>query len=137
MVSLSVMTWVRFLVWLDLGMIIYWFYGRTHSPLVEPGRGRARGGLREPRELPEDGRLHADLQRLLHHAARPADRVGRHDRELAKWHELDDVLNQWFGLHINPEIADAFGLKILGVGLVAVVARLRARAVVVEEVGRR
>ena len=37
MLSLSVMTWVRFLVWLDIGMIIYWFYGRTHSPLVEPG----------------------------------------------------------------------------------------------------
>ena len=42
MVSLSVMTWVRFLVWLDIGMVIYWFYGRTHSPLVEPGgSGRA------------------------------------------------------------------------------------------------
>ena len=28
------MTWVRFLGWLDIGMVIYWFYGRTHSPLV-------------------------------------------------------------------------------------------------------
>src|SRR6476469_7318741 len=35
MVSLSVMTWVRFLGWLDIGMIIYWFYGRTHSPLAD------------------------------------------------------------------------------------------------------
>ena len=35
MVSLSVMTWVRFLGWLDIGMVIYWFYGRTHSPLVD------------------------------------------------------------------------------------------------------
>ena len=34
MLSLPVLTWVRFLVWLDIGMIIYWFYGRTHSPLV-------------------------------------------------------------------------------------------------------
>ena len=45
MVSLSVMTWVRFLGWLDIGMIIYWFYGRTHSPLVErrkPPRDRDR-----------------------------------------------------------------------------------------------
>ena len=44
MVSLSVMTWVRFLVWLDLGMVIYWFYGRTHSPLVTAPRQRARTG---------------------------------------------------------------------------------------------
>ena len=33
MLSLPVLTWVRFLVWLDIGMVIYWFYGRTHSPL--------------------------------------------------------------------------------------------------------
>jgi hypothetical protein len=37
--------------------------------------------------------------------------------ELAKWHELDSVLSQ-VGLHINPEIADAFGLKILIAGAV-------------------
>ena len=35
MLSLSAVTWVRFLVWLDLGMMIYWFYGRTHSPLAD------------------------------------------------------------------------------------------------------
>jgi hypothetical protein len=39
---------------------------------------------------------------------------------LAKWHELDALLDKWFGLHINPEIADTFGLTILAVGLVAV-----------------
>ena len=33
MLSLAVLTWVRFLVWLDIGMLIYWFYSRTHSPL--------------------------------------------------------------------------------------------------------
>ena len=37
--------------------------------------------------------------------------------ELAKWHELDSVLSN-VGLHINPEIADAFGLKILIAGAV-------------------
>ena len=34
MLSLPVLTWVRFLVWLDIGILIYWFYGRTHSPLA-------------------------------------------------------------------------------------------------------
>ena len=33
MLSLAVLTWVRFLVWLNIGMLIYWFYSRTHSPL--------------------------------------------------------------------------------------------------------
>ena len=40
--SLPVLTWVRFLVWLDLGMIIYWSYGRTHSPLVNQTESNAR-----------------------------------------------------------------------------------------------
>ncbi len=42
MLSLPVLTWVRFLVWLDLGMVIYWFYGRTHSPLVDKTETAAR-----------------------------------------------------------------------------------------------
>ncbi len=33
MLSLATLTWVRFLVWLNIGMVIYWFYSRTHSPL--------------------------------------------------------------------------------------------------------
>jgi hypothetical protein len=36
---------------------------------------------------------------------------------LAKWSELDGVLS-YVGGHINPEIADAFGLKILLLGVV-------------------
>ncbi len=36
MLSLAVLTWVRFLVWLDIGMLIYWFYSRTHSPFFNP-----------------------------------------------------------------------------------------------------
>ncbi len=36
MVSLATETWVRFLVWLVIGMAIYFFYGRTHSRLA-PG----------------------------------------------------------------------------------------------------
>ena len=44
MLSLSVVTWVRFLVWLDLGMMIYWFYGRTHSPLANREEQAAQSG---------------------------------------------------------------------------------------------
>jgi APA family basic amino acid/polyamine antiporter len=35
MLSLPVITWVRFLVWLDIGIFIYWFYGRRQSPLAD------------------------------------------------------------------------------------------------------
>ena len=41
--------------------------------------------------------------------------------ELARWHELDERLSYYFGIHISPEIADVFGLKILAVGVVATV----------------
>src|SRR5690349_2182555 len=44
MVSLSVMTWVRFLGWLDIGLVIYWFYGRTHSPLANKAEQARRTG---------------------------------------------------------------------------------------------
>src|SRR5712671_2544673 len=33
MLSLPVLTWIRFIVWLVLGLIIYFFYGVSHSKL--------------------------------------------------------------------------------------------------------
>ena len=35
MYSLPVITWIRFLAWLDIGLLIYYFYSRTHSKLAE------------------------------------------------------------------------------------------------------
>jgi len=34
--NLPVLTWFRFLVWLDIGFLIYYFYSRTHSRLGKP-----------------------------------------------------------------------------------------------------
>ncbi len=31
MLNLSVETWIRFLVWMAIGLAVYFFYGRTHS----------------------------------------------------------------------------------------------------------
>jgi APA family basic amino acid/polyamine antiporter len=121
MLSLTVLTWVRFLLWLDIGMIFYWFYGRTHSQLVNKAEAAARSGLESLSNflkifgymLVFNGFCIALLGILTE--------IGFLSPELARWHELDDVLNRWFGMHISPEIADAFGLKILGIGVVAAV----------------
>jgi len=33
MMGLPLETWIRFFVWLTIGLIIYWFFGRKHSLL--------------------------------------------------------------------------------------------------------
>ena len=121
MIALTVMTWVRFLVWLDLGMIIYWFYGRTHSQLANSAEAAARSGLESASNFLKMAGYMLAFNGFCITLLGLMTEWGVTTEELAKWHELDVVLNRWFGLHINPDIADAFGLKILAVGLVAVV----------------
>jgi basic amino acid/polyamine antiporter, APA family len=121
MVSLSVMTWVRFLVWLDAGMVIYWFYGRTHSPLVDKAEAAARPG----------GENLANFLKMLGFMLlfngfcitllAVLTQTGVTNETLAKWSELDWVL-QHISMHINPEIADRFGLSIVAVGAVVTAA---------------
>jgi len=117
MVSLSVMTWVRFLVWLDAGMLIYWFYGRTHSPLVDraeaAARTQAEGLANFLTMLGYMLLFNGFCITLLAYLTE----WGVTNETLAKWSELDWVLSH-VGMHINPEIADAFGLKILIAGIV-------------------
>jgi basic amino acid/polyamine antiporter, APA family len=120
MVNLTVMTWVRFLVWLDLGMVIYWFYGRTHSPLVNRVEAAARSG----------GEAFGNFLRMFGYMLLfngfcitllgLLTEWGITTEELAKWHELDALLSR-IGMHISPEIADAFGFRILIVGAVITV----------------
>ena len=38
MANLAIETWLRFLVWLALGLLVYVFYGRTHSRLGREGK---------------------------------------------------------------------------------------------------
>ena len=47
MANLAVETWMRFLVWLVLGLVVYFGYGRRHSVLARgsaPDRTTASGG---------------------------------------------------------------------------------------------
>jgi basic amino acid/polyamine antiporter, APA family len=41
MTNLALETWLRFLVWLVLGLAIYFSYGRSHSRLAQRDREKA------------------------------------------------------------------------------------------------
>jgi APA family basic amino acid/polyamine antiporter len=121
MISLTIMTWVRFLVWLDLGMVIYWFYGRSHSQLVDKAEAAARSGLESFGNFLKMSGYMLMFNGFCITLLGLMTEWGVTREDLVKWSELDTRLDNWFGLHISPEIADAFGLKILAVGLVATV----------------
>ena len=128
MVSLSVMTWVRFLGWLDVGMIIYWFYGRTHSPLVNKTEAAARSGTENLANFLKMGGYMLLFNGFCITLLAYLTILNVTNETLAKWGELDGVLAQ-VGMHVNPEIADAFGWKILLLGaVVAVIGHVLGRS---------
>ena len=121
MVSLSVMTWVRFLGWLDLGMVIYWFYGRTHSPLADAREAAARSGTENLANFLKMLGYMLLFNGFCITLLAYLTIFNVTNETLAKWHELDGVLTH-IGMHISPEIADRFGLTILGIGAVVTAA---------------
>jgi APA family basic amino acid/polyamine antiporter len=119
MMNLTVLTWVRFLVWLDLGMLIYWFYGRTHSQLVDRAEAAARTGVENFGNLLKIAGYMLIFNGFCIALLGVMTEAGVLKEELARWHELDEKLTYWFGLHISPQIADVFGLTILVTGVLA------------------
>jgi APA family basic amino acid/polyamine antiporter len=117
--SLSVVTWVRFLVWLDLGMMIYWFYGRTHSPLRDSAEQAAQSGLlRTGNFVTLLGALvlfNGFFMTILGYMTE----LEITSEATAKWHEI----------HVTPGQADSLGLGVLAVGVVVfLVGRAMAKA---------
>ncbi|OFW00799.1 MAG: amino acid permease [Acidobacteria bacterium RIFCSPLOWO2_02_FULL_68_18] len=123
MVSLSVMTWVRLLVWLDIGMFIYWFYGRTHSPLADPREAATRSSL----ESLGDRLTVAGYVLLFNGAAIVVLALltewGVTSEALARWSELD-ALTSRVGMEVTPQLADRLGLGIIGLGFGVTIAGL-------------
>ena len=108
MLALPVITWVRVLVWLDLGMMIYWFYGRRSSPLVNKAEAARRtGGQKFANFVTVFGALtlfNGVAMTILAYMTE----FGITTETTAKWHEIN----------VTPEEADMVGLYILGIGLV-------------------
>jgi basic amino acid/polyamine antiporter, APA family len=108
MLSLSAITWVRFLVWLDLGMMIYWFYGRTHSPLADRAEQAAQSGKERGGNvltmLGALGLFNGFFMTVLG----TMTELGITSEATTKWHEI----------HVTPHEADTVGLVVLAVGAV-------------------
>jgi hypothetical protein len=108
MLSLSAATWVRFLVWLDLGMLIYWFYGRTHSPLADAREQAAQGSAERAGNavtmLGALGLFNGFFMTVLGYMTE----FGITTEATTKWHEI----------HVTPHQADTVGLAVLAVGAV-------------------
>jgi APA family basic amino acid/polyamine antiporter len=128
MLSLPVITWVRFLVWLDIGIAIYWTYGRKNSPLVNPVELQTRS----------TGEGFGNLVTMLGALAMfngffitilgLFTEWGITTETTAKWHELDDLL-QRIGMGVTPESADALGFQVMAVGVVLfIIGRILARS---------
>lgn len=107
MLSLPILTWVRFLVWLDIGMVIYWAYGRTHSPLVDALEASARTPMQKLANFVTTFGLlllfNAGCMMILGYMTE----FGLTNETTAKWHEIGVTADQ----------ADAFGLRFFAVSV--------------------
>ena len=102
MMSLPVITWVRFLVWLDIGMIIYWFYGRTKSPLANAQENARRSS----------GESLGNFLTVFGGIA------AFNGLALALLFFMPETSAKWHEIGLTPEQGDFAGLIVLGVGLV-------------------
>jgi len=112
MLSLSVVTWVRFLVWLDLGMIIYWFYGRTHSPLADAQESARRTGQQSLANFVVVagglGVFNGFFMTLL--------------AFLTEWGVTNENTAKWHEIHVTPEQAVGVGIQVLAIGIAILIA---------------
>ena len=118
MLSLPVVTWIRFLGWLDLGMVIYWLYGRRHSPLADQSEQASRSALEATGNfvtmLGALGLFNGFFITLLAYMTE----AGITTETTARWGEIG----------VTPEGADVLGWQVLGVSAVTfVLGRLLAR----------
>jgi APA family basic amino acid/polyamine antiporter len=111
MLSLPVLTWVRFLVWLDLGLIIYWVYGRTHSSLA----------VAQERERRTMGQAVANFTTAFGALAIFNGAAMAILGFFTEWGITNETTAKWHEIGVTAEQADTFGLQLLGVSIVVFV----------------
>ncbi|MCC7125087.1 MAG: amino acid permease [Acidobacteria bacterium] len=107
MLSLPIVTWIRFLGWLDLGMLIYWFYGRSHSPLADKREAEARTPLQSVANF-----ITAFGLLLIFNAA-CITVLGY----MTEFGITNETTAKWFEIGVTAEQADAFGLRLLAAAI--------------------
>jgi basic amino acid/polyamine antiporter, APA family len=119
MLSLPVITWVRFLVWLNIGLIIYWFYGRSHSPLANPDERRRRTPLQSLSNFVLVFGALGVFNGFCMFLLGLLTELGVTTETTAKWFELNDFTSGYLGFNANvtAETADTFGLQVLGIAI--------------------
>jgi APA family basic amino acid/polyamine antiporter len=119
MLSLPVLTWVRFLVWLDIGILIYWFYGRRHSPLANRAEQAAQSGALAA------GNFFTMLGLLTLFNGLCVTMLAY----MTEFGVTTEVTAKWAEINVTPESADGLGLRVLAVGVVAwVIGRVLAKS---------
>jgi APA family basic amino acid/polyamine antiporter len=119
MLSLPVITWVRFLGWLNLGMVIYWFYGRTHSPLADKAETARRTTLESVGNFVVVAGALLLFNGFFMALLGLMTMFGITTETTAKWHEIG----------VTAEQSDVVGLWVLGIGVVVFLAgRVIAKA---------
>lgn len=107
MLSLPVLTWVRFLVWLDIGMVIYWVYGRTHSPLRDHAEAAARSPMQALANLVTTFGALLIFNAVCITILGFMTQIGLTNETTARWSEIG----------VTAEQADVFGLQMLAVAV--------------------
>jgi hypothetical protein len=107
-------------------MLIYWFYGRTHSSLADRAEAALRTGAQEFANLITILGALVTFNGFAMALLGFLTTWGVTSEAQAKWSELDYVLSK-IGLHISAEVADKAGLLVLGVGIVVLILGLLLR----------
>ena len=107
MLSLPVITWIRFLGWLDLGMIIYWLYGRRNSMLVNEAEVSRRTPMQALANFVTVFGLLLIFNAACIFILGLMTEVGLTNETTAKWAEIN----------VTAEEADAFGLRLLAISI--------------------
>jgi APA family basic amino acid/polyamine antiporter len=127
MFSLPVITWARFLVWLDIGVVIYWFYGRRKSPLADPAEQRTRPLIVSVGDFLTMAGALALFNGLCMTMLAYMTEFGITTEVTAKWNEIG----------MTPEGADVIGWWVLFSGaLLVMIGRLLSRQAAPQEQAR-